>query len=265
VTSERLEVSLRSPDRLRGAVELQNFCRYFDQHGALGGGGLFFPFTEEEKMSFLPMVFGLMPLAAVVDRRYDTLLKPAISRHLEGLQVEANDVLVSIIKSLCDQFWKSAQPTYQRQKSSIRDLRARTGLYRKIRDRQNGRCSICGISFDGTVSETLDHIVPFRLIGDVLNGANWQILCQECNHGKGANLSMYQMPEFLNWQYGFYENRASLPNSLRYSVLVRDGQCSRTGCGKTARERKLIVVRRFSHGMYVYDALETVCDVHLHS
>jgi hypothetical protein len=252
----------RHPERLAEPGGLENFCQFFIQHGALGGGGVFRSFTEEEKASFLPMIFGFMPRSAVEGRRYDTVIKPIIRQHLQSIRIEPSDELVSIVKSVSDQFFKTTFSRDQRNKHAIGDLRARPILYKKIIARQKERCAVCGACFNNSVVETLDHIVPFKLIGDVPNGANWQILCLECNQGKSAYLSVFQMPEFFNWLYSFSGERNSVANGLRYAVLMRDACCTYEKCGKTSSEAQLFVVQVRKFGLSVLDMMGTFCEGH---
>lgn len=55
--------------------------------------------------------------------------------------------------------------------------------------KQNGECSICGKQLDYQKMH-IDHIVPFKYVGDELDN-NYQALCENCNHHKGAKVDYY--------------------------------------------------------------------------
>ena len=50
----------------------------------------------------------------------------------------------------------------------------------------NGRCELCGRSKHNGIILNIDHIKPLRLNWHLrLSPLNLQVLCNECNHGKG--------------------------------------------------------------------------------
>lgn len=50
----------------------------------------------------------------------------------------------------------------------------------------DGRCELCGVSKHDGARLNVDHIKPLRLHWQLrLNPANLQVLCGQCNHGKG--------------------------------------------------------------------------------
>ena len=55
--------------------------------------------------------------------------------------------------------------------------------------KQDCKCAICGKNID--VSSTIDHIIPFKYVGDELAN-NLQMLCKSCNDKKNASLD-YQI------------------------------------------------------------------------
>ncbi len=212
-------------------VALADFVRTLRFHGALGfrddsAGGLT---DEQARLNAVPLVFGLIPTNAVVRRRVDERINLAIRQHLSVVGVPVTDVLVDVLKAVSDQFWATWPVTNEYgntrrlRKSSMADLRANPSLYRRIRQAQGFRCAVCGLVLEAPGEETLDHMVPFRIIGDVPDGANWQILCRACNSGKGERFSALQSLEALNWAYrdahGAYARRPSL--ETRYLVLAR--------------------------------------------
>ena len=57
--------------------------------------------------------------------------------------------------------------------------------YKKaILKRQDHRCAICKVKIELSNSH-LDHIIPFKYVGDVLSD-NYQMLCETCNTRKGT-------------------------------------------------------------------------------
>lgn len=58
------------------------------------------------------------------------------------------------------------------------------GFFRKLFDRQSGRCVICGAKLEKAKCH-LDHIMPMSL-GGKNEDSNFQILCAPCNMAKGA-------------------------------------------------------------------------------
>lgn len=58
-------------------------------------------------------------------------------------------------------------------------------LKRTLLEQQSHRCAICGRDID--IHAHLDHIVPFKLVGDELDN-NLQMLCSGCNQRKNESL-----------------------------------------------------------------------------
>ncbi len=65
----------------------------------------------------------------------------------------------------------------------------------KIFDFQSKKCNICNKNVD-IINVELDHIIPWRLVGDELGISNLQILCKDCNRRKSKN-SAYNLKMFL--------------------------------------------------------------------
>jgi len=74
----------------------------------------------------------------------------------------------------------TTQALRQRERSLMSN-RLRTDILRRDR----GRCRMCGASAAEGVTLHIDHIVPVSHGGRTLS-SNLQVLCQECNLGKGA-------------------------------------------------------------------------------
>ena len=203
-------------------------------------------------------------------KRADDKVKPLIREHLDAIGVAPENRLVDILKSVSDQFaatWAvnslvTGVPI--KRKMEIASLRALGHPYRRQLDRQNGRCAICGVKFDGTREEQLDHIVPWRLIGDVRDGSNWQILCFECNNGKRSLLTALLSPEAWGWLYATQSPRfPDLPTlETRYVVLAQRGTCDEPGCARDASVAELEVAKAVHSGLAVADNLLVKCDLH---
>lgn len=256
--------------RLRNRQALDDFKELFAQHGALGEGR---ParrqLTEIDVISLVPLVFGLLPVAAMKRPAPGIPVRPAIRAHLAGLGVAEDRLLEDILKSVADQWaetWKvnlREWGTSSRVKYQIGNVKGLyMSTYRKLAATQNSRCRICGVQIPGpTAVETLDHIVPWRLIGDVVDGSNWQLLCQTCNSVKGSWLAGLQLAESLNWVYEDDADFSAMPSRrTKYVVLARDRCCSR--CGVDASAARLVVIRRQPTGLAVADNLEVRCENH---
>jgi hypothetical protein len=264
-----------SPARLIEAEALRAFRALFCRHGALGrrmnvDGELLSRLSEDDKLRVVPLVFGLMPGAALRRRRSGEFpVKPLIRDHLQGLGVPADEVLIDVLKSVTDQYVDTvvdpATGRRAKRKMRIGDLKAaHFGLYGELLRQQNRRCALCGIQFGGACEPTLDHVVPFRLIGDVPDGANYQLMCNDCNSAKGSFLSSLQSAHAWNW---VYEGRDTPPvdrpsGQTRFVVLSRQATCSVAGCGASRVGSQLFVVPANSTGLAVADHLTVRCVAH---
>ena len=151
--------------------------------------------SEAERLTVVPLVFGLIPRDALHRVRPDQRIKPIIRAHLSTLSVDYDEELVHLIKRVSDQYYDSAvrrDPSVRRRKMGIEGVRAlRRGIYEGLVARQMGRCAVCGVRFGKNAVETLDHILPWCLAGDPYDGSNWQLLCERCNQGKREWLSAF--------------------------------------------------------------------------
>jgi 5-methylcytosine-specific restriction endonuclease McrA len=236
------------------------------RHGVLGTGRPDIEdISEYKKFRMIPMVFGLMPESAIRGRSYDLKIIPIIKYHLEELSIDYDEELLHVIKNLCDQYFHTSLNGghYTRRKYKVSDVRATRYMFDKIISRQNNRCTVCGSLFSSENIETLDHIIPWRLIGDVLDGSNWQFLCVKCNNSKSSNLSYTQMSEFLNWTYLSADSDGGITNRTRYAVLCRDQKCKFPGCDKNPKNSSLDVIKLTKKSAYLFEFLETRCQEHL--
>lgn len=256
---------LSSPARLVDQPTIGRLKRLLLWHGVLGSrqGSLPPTFTEIEKLQTLPLIFGLMPGDAFqrLDQRQP--LKPSIVSHLNHLA--SDTVLVEIIHRLCDQYYASRKNPDTR-KPSIRkygvgDVRAMPAVWRNLTAAQNERCTLCGRLLR-QVTPSLDHVIPFRLVGDVPDGSNWAILCQECNSAKGSYVSVLQSGHAQNWIYSAPQIPANSPHAeSRYVALVLRRTCEVPGCHATSATSELRVVRHGT-GLPVVDNLKVFCVAH---
>ena len=122
--------------------------------------------------------------------------------------------------------------------------------------RQKNKCALCGKPLFRVNKPHVDHIVPISRHGDnSLN--NLQILCAQCNLGKGS---------YLGWPLSapFYEDRVSA--KVRFFALSRaKGKCEIVGCQRSWLDSDLSVHKkiRFSKGgRYVLDNLRILCSQH---
>lgn len=252
---------LSSRERLTRSSTIESFCAFFEYHGALGMRlGDERVWTPADVMTFVPLAFGLLPVEAVERSRLDLRIKPAISAHLRSLGVQGSERLVNVLKSISDQYFMTASAN-RRRKYGISDVRAMPDLYSQLREKQNHRCAVCGASFLLGTSETLDHVIPWRLVGDVPDGSNYQILCDECNSGKRELLTCLQSPQAGNWIYG-KGSSVEFEYESRFLALALAGGCCVEGCGHGPRDAQLMVRRLSLSGLAVLDNAEVVCEAH---
>ena len=259
--------------RLIGRDAIEGFRSLFLRHGVLGYGMPDRPVLNDASIfKVVPLVFGLMPAAAIYRDKGDMHIKPIIRAHFKNIELDYDEELVSIVKSISDQYYYTS-PGYRSKvsagtrKYTIRDVCASKGrVYREIKNRQAGRCAYCGVPFDGRGLETLDHIIPYRLVGDVLDGSNWRLACEKCNLGKTSIISIYLANEYHNWIYGGATSSepgdASASVRTRYVVLARDRGCTHPDCTATAVSSELKVQRVVPTGLNVADCCATFCSTH---
>lgn len=126
--------------------------------------------------------------------------------------------------------------------------------------KQGGRCRLCGVLLVRDTCPHVDHILPASLGGsDDLE--NLQLLCSECNLGKGSTLHW-----LMSLPY-FDEAPGNEPSSrLRYAVLCRfGGRCFYQDCDHTSATAQLFVVPFIGvpeGGRVIFDNLVTYCEDH---
>jgi 5-methylcytosine-specific restriction endonuclease McrA len=254
----RVPASLQ--DESTAVAGLRSLVSFFQQHGATGygiaGGQRILP-VDAQLADIVPLIFWLLPREAIFRCRADLRVKPLIRERLQQLGIPIDEDLVSVLKGVCDQYYRARLATRRKRKYGVSDLRA-SGYYQVVSDRQNQRCAICGgLLVDSEVH--LDHIIPWYLVGDVPDGSNWQLLCASCNRGKREYLTARQNREFSNWIYGMSEAE-SLSDPLRFVTLALSNGC--LTCGKGPSECLLRVELGDSSGLLIYDNLVVYCNQH---
>lgn len=268
---------ISSSSRLCDSETLELFKELFALHGVLGkstklGQRKVTDFSDLDKLRLIPVVFGLIPLRALSRQSPTDPIIPAIKEHLRNLRIRQDDeILNGILKSITEQFC-NAKKQPKAKYSIARIKTAFRHIYDEISDRQFYRCATCGIEFqdapeDNLDAETLDHILPWYLVGDALDGSNWQFLCRRCNTGKEELISTLQHPESFNWIYSkskdlntFVGNEISL--QVRYIVLSQRKCCEEAGCHAEPKDDRLVVVQRISSGLCIADNLGVFCIKH---
>ena len=121
--------------------------------------------------------------------------------------------------------------------------------------RQSMRCRLCGVLLLGEVRAHVDHILPVAL-GGTSDLLNLQLLCSQCNLGKGA---------VLDWIVGaaYATSGAVVSCRLRYCVLSRDeGRCAVLDCQRRSNNSEMTVatvVPLSRGGRCIFDNLRTYC------
>ena len=125
-----------------------------------------------------------------------------------------------------------------------------------LETKQNLRCALCGRYLSEALEPHVDHITPVAL-GGTSELSNFQLLCRQCNLGKGKLVGWILGAPYLR------EDRLQLSASLRYCVLRRDcGTCTMSECGTTALHSEMLVepvIPVSSGGRMIFDNLGTVC------
>lgn len=253
------------------AENLKLFKSVFLAYGALGARNeesyaRVAKLTEFEKLQIVPLVFALLPAKALAARPNSlTFVKPLIREHLTALGIDASDdELLSILKRVVDQFQQATWDLIRWKGMS--SLRIERRLYMEIRDRQADRCTVCGSRLVVECEETLDHVIPWKLLGDVSDGANWQILCALCNRGKREFMSALQSQAALNWLYtsNFKPTPPiNISDEARYVALTRSPGCAEAGCKNTARTSRLTLSATVLTGLPIVAHQRVRCEYHL--
>ena len=149
-------------------------------------------------------------------------------------------------------------------KQSISTVRINSPkIYREIMEAQAHRCAYCGFLFGDVITgeQQLDHILPFRLGGDLPCGSNWQILCKDCNFSKKDMFSIFQHRVANDWIYHLkgwspiQENRAG-KKPISFAVITRDKKCMNCNAGPMTEQLRAI---NLTAGLSIPSNMVTVC------
>jgi 5-methylcytosine-specific restriction endonuclease McrA len=159
----------------------------------------------------------------------------------------------------------------------LTQLALREGNWREVKPElerlQENRCASCGCLFIEKEISHVDHKVPIACGGKDEYG-NLQVLCADCNLGKGAGRGLHWLvgADFTS-QLSMGAGGVDTPKSLRFRVLLRAGfQCEyidKEGlrCNKTSIQGKLKIDHKFSLRDFptapmVLDNLRATCEDH---
>lgn len=125
--------------------------------------------------------------------------------------------------------------------------------------RQNGRCAVCGKILNDAARMHVDHVVPVAF-GGHSQISNYQLLCLQCNLGKGKLLSWLMGSPF------FADAEDTISARLRFCVLSYfGGICSHHECERSSRTAEMDVAPRIPRsrgGRLIFDNLLAYCREH---
>ena len=180
--------------------------------------------------------------------------KPIIREHLKNLGISPDEDLVRGVKFVCENFRKKRGASIR--KWGVTDVYLYLPhIYQAKLESQGGRCNVCGTVLHYGENMQLDHVMPWHLGNDPVDGSNWQFLCLDCNTGKNVFPYFSLSKAGINWIGP--EDNDNLRLDVRYAALVRDGKCVRTG--RTPRETELVVTKRVRTGCWILDNVESTC------
>ena len=253
--------------RLKNDQTVDRLVDLLSFHGALGTRTGEDPrITDPELFSLIPLIFGLIPRSALRSPDVGDFrpIKPSIRAHILEIGFDPSNTLLAVLHSVATQFSRTFPNSITRtRKSSIADLRTMGVPYRRLREEQSNRCKVCGATLS-ELTEELDHIIPWRLIGDPSDGSNWQILCGPCNRGKSSFVSTLQSNASMNWIYNdslestFLDGKLS--DQCRWTLLTQSQSCS--VCTRGPLETELTVIPRFRDSLNIADHYFVVCSQH---
>lgn len=253
------------------AAVFSDAIELLDAHGARGFGcGSRENFTEGDRWRAATVIYTCLPAAVRELRPAKDKFVPVLRRYLESINLPSSDTSCLVLKGVCEQLI-SSNPSLcatfglkPKRKYGISDLRA-LGHYRNVAARQRQRCATCGVRLDYANKVELDHIVPFAIIGDVSDGANWRLLCGRCNLGKHDFISSWLAPDAWNWiPAGSFESTTTEPTlRARYALLATRRRCEYANCSNGPVDAALSLRRRSELGLFVPSNLIVVCDEHL--
>jgi hypothetical protein len=263
--------------RLKNEKTINLFLDLFFYHGVLGERYIknesIVHINELERLAITPLVFGLMPKKAISRDSVSVPIRPSIEQHLSSLEIKVSNDLVNVIKEVSDQFYQSkSSRSHKNSKYKLHRVKqSYPTIYNKLLESQHGRCLVCGVILnendDSENRPTLDHCIPWSLIGDPIDGSNWQILCHSCNRIKSEYTSYFHFPEIFNWVYSeILDNFTKFGDSpiskkTRYLALLLKHTCEYPDCCKNVSNSRLFVVPD-NHSMPVVDHCKVFCEEH---
>ena len=242
---------------------IDKFIQITSFHGVLGYRPDDHIVYDQKDLFFVsPLFFYLTPHRVLTKSLVGHRYKKVISKYHNDLGIKENPLLTDIIFHMSDQYFltsKTLNPDkhYIKKKATLAKLRTNPLLYSKVLSRQNEKCDVCGVDFFSNTNFHLDHIIPWRLLGDPDDALNWRMLCDKCNIGKGSFLSAMQQKEFNNWHYSNEQSSDSESlfdsNTLRYVcfAMQRNNKPIKIGKGK-----KLNLRKKINEGLFIYSNLE---------
>lgn len=240
-----------------------------DRHGARGFQPTPGPtHSELDRWRAGRTIFRLLP-STTLQMRPGSGFRPVIREHLTALGLSSTERAELVLKSVAEQLINTNAELCARLnrkpkvKMGVSHVRA-NGKYQTLARRQSNRCATCGIALDAADSVELDHVVPFSIIGDVFDGANWRLLCGRCNLGKHSFMSSWFTPDAWGWiaDAGHVPAAASATLRTRYSVLASTGRCESAGCDATAQTSELRVEPRVVDAFWTAQNLRVACARH---
>lgn len=241
-----------------------------DAHGARGfGSGDRSSFSEEDRWRASQILLSTLAAEIAGLRPGRDKFVPVLRKHLMSLGLPTDERSCHVLKGVAEQLIVSNPKLTSllgmkfKRKSGVSDVRA-SGMYAQLSRDQYGRCATCGLPLSIATSVELDHIVPYSLIGDIADGANWRLLCGECNMGKHDFLSSWLAFDAWNWTApSTVIDLARRPTlRARYSVLATRVTCEYEGCTAGPAESHLQLLPRFETGLHVPSNLVVCCETH---
>jgi hypothetical protein len=241
-----------------------------DAYGARGFGcGSRESFSERDRWQAATIIYYCLPVTIRELRPARDKFVPVLRDYLDSIGLPSGERECLVLKGVSEQLIYS-NPTLcaplglkTKRKYGISDIRA-LGHYRPIASQQGNRCATCGITLDFANTVELDHIVPFALIGDVSDRANWRLLCGQCNLGKHDFISSWLAPDAWNWiPPGNLGNTTNGPTlRARYAMFSTRGHCELPDCSSGPQNAQLELRRRSESGLFVPSNLAVVCSEH---
>lgn len=214
--------------------------------------------TEWHKLEMIPLLAHFLPAASLKRTSIITPVKALIKGHLDSVFIPSEDRLLRVLKSVADN-WVISKPTGRNGAWGMPILRTRYAtMLRRLEERQGNSCWLCRADFvrDG-INPSLDHIIPYRIGGN--REENSQLLCEECNGGKGQMMSSLQVQDGWNWLPGIKRDCTRISKQVRYIALASSMGCDIPGC---ISGDPLLVLPQDESRIAVVSNLKVVCRAH---